>query len=198
MIKIMRFRRFAMLMCCFFATLSQISQPARAQVHAEAAASGPNAQGPRVELLTERAHVSLRGLSVANDKVIWVSGSGGTVGRSIDGGATWSWITVPNYEKRDFRDIEAFDENTAIIMAIAEPADILKTTDGGKTWKLVYENTTKGMFMDAMEFWNTNSGIVVGDPINGRFFVTRTFDGGTLRYTGDNATWTRASNVTNS
>src|ERR1700761_2273596 len=177
MIKIMRFRRFAMLMCCFFATLSQISQPARAQVHAEAAASGPNAQGPRVELLTERAHVSLRGLSVVNDKVIWVSGSGGTVGRSIDGGATWSWITVPNYEKRDFRDIEAFDENTAIIMAISEPAQILKTNDGGQTWLMVYQNEYSGMFLDAMDFADANNGIVVGDPIHGHFFQAQTFDG---------------------
>jgi photosystem II stability/assembly factor-like uncharacterized protein len=96
----------------------------------------------------------------------------------MDGGTTWQWITVPGYEKRDFRDIEAFDARTAIIMAIAEPAHILKTTDGGKTWKLVYENTTPGMFLDAMEFWNKDSGIVLGDPINGLFFIARTFDGG--------------------
>ena len=63
-------------------------------------------------------------------------------------------------------------------MAVAEPAYILKTTDGGETWKVVYENKTKGMFLDAMEFWNEQAGIVVGDPIDGRFFVTRTFDGG--------------------
>jgi photosystem II stability/assembly factor-like uncharacterized protein len=91
---------------------------------------------------------------------------------------TWEWITVPGHEKRDFRDIEAFDERTVIIMAIAEPAEILKTTDGGRTWKLVYENKTAGMFLDAMEFWNINSGIVIGDPVRGKFFVARTFDGG--------------------
>jgi photosystem II stability/assembly factor-like uncharacterized protein len=128
--------------------------------------------------LTTGPHVSLRGLSAVSDKIVWVSGSNGTVGRSLDGGTTWTWITVPGYEKRDFRDIEAFDADSAVIMAISEPADILKTTDGGKTWKLVYENTTKGMFLDAMEFWNHDSGIVVGDPINGRFFVARSFDGG--------------------
>ncbi|WP_188929863.1 YCF48-related protein [Puia dinghuensis] len=154
------------LLCCIFAILS---------LHAVAQHS-PAA--PHIQQLTSGAHTSLRGLSVVTNKIIWVSGSNGTVGRSTDGGNTWSWITVPGYEKRDFRDIEAFDQNTAIIMAIAEPADILKTTDGGKTWKLVYENTTKGMFLDAMEFWNPDSGIVVGDPINGRFFVARSFDGG--------------------
>ena len=34
------------------------------------------------------------------------------------------------------------------------------------------------MFLDAMEFWNEQSGIVIGDPINNRFFIGRTFDGG--------------------
>jgi photosystem II stability/assembly factor-like uncharacterized protein len=133
---------------------------------------------PAIEVLTSGTHSSLRGLSVVSDEVVWVSGSSGTVGKSLDGGKSWTWITVPGYEKRDFRDIEAFDDKKAIIMAIAEPADILKTIDGGITWRKAYENTTPGMFLDAMEFWNINSGIVVGDPVNGRFFIARTFDGG--------------------
>src|SRR5258708_1158640 len=138
----------------------------------------PPAAAQKIEILTTGPHSSLRGLSAVNDKIVWVSGSGGTVGKTLDGGQTWTWITVPGYEKRDFRDIEAFDGKTAIIMAISEPANILKTTDGGQTWKMVYENKTAGMFLDAMEFWNVNSGIVVGDPVNGRFFIARSFDGG--------------------
>lgn len=168
-------------MCCFFATLSQLAQPIRAQQPATtggAAGNPASAQGPRVELLTARNHVSLRGLSVVNDKVIWVSGSGGTVGRSIDGGTTWTWTTVPEYEKRDFRNIEAFDENTAIVMAIAEPAQLLKTNDGGQTWRMVYQNEYPGMFLDAMDFADANTGIVVGDPIHGHFFEAETSDGG--------------------
>jgi photosystem II stability/assembly factor-like uncharacterized protein len=113
-----------------------------------------------------------------SDRIIWVSGSNGSVGRSVDGGTNWEWITVPGYEKRDFRDIEAFDDNTAIIMAIAEPANILKTTDGGKTWKLVYNNTTPGMFLDAMEFADAKLGIVLGDPVRGHLFIANTVDGG--------------------
>jgi photosystem II stability/assembly factor-like uncharacterized protein len=132
----------------------------------------------KVDLLTSGTHASFRGLSVVDDQIVWVSGSNGTVGRSLDGGKTWKWIIVPRQEKKDFRDIEAFDKNTAVIMAIATPAVILKTKDGGKTWRQVYENDTPGMFLDAMEFWNKDSGIVLGDPINGKFFVARSFDGG--------------------
>jgi len=133
---------------------------------------------PEIEILTSGIKTSLRGLSVVNDNVIWVSGSNGTVGKSLNGGKSWKWITVKGFEKTDFRDIEAFDAVTAVIMGIAEPAYMLKTNDGGDSWKLVYENKTKGIFLDAMEFWNEEAGIVVGDPIDGRFFISRTFDNG--------------------
>ncbi len=121
--------------------------------------------------------ISFRGLSIVGN-IIWVSGSAGTVGRSTDGGKSWNWYSVLGYEKNDFRDIEAFDENTAIIMSIASPAYILKTTNGGGTWKKVYESKDTHMFLDAMAFKNAKKGVVIGDPIDGRFFVATTEDGG--------------------
>lgn len=133
---------------------------------------------PRVEMLASGNGVSLRGLSVVNDQVVWVSGSRGTVGRSTDGGKNWKWFTVKGFEHREFRDIEGFDPVTAVVICVDEPAYVLRTTDGGENWKVVYENKAKGMFLDAMEFWNERAGIVVGDPVNGRFFIARTFDGG--------------------
>ena len=133
---------------------------------------------PKVEVLTSGTKTSLRGLSVVSDAIVWVSGSNGTVGKTTDGGKNWKWFSVKGFEKTEFRDIEAFDASTAIIMGVGEPAYILRTVDAGETWKVVYENTTKGMFLDAMEFWNEQSGIVIGDPINQKIFVVRTFDGG--------------------
>jgi hypothetical protein len=139
-----------------------------------------NGQGhsPRIEMLTTGTNTSLRGLSVVNDNVVWVSGSNGTVGRTTNAGKNWKWFTVKGFEKKEFRDIEAFDGATAVIMAVGEPAYILKTNDGGESWRVVYENKNKGMFLDAMEFWNEQSGIVIGDPVDGKFFIARTFDGG--------------------
>jgi hypothetical protein len=133
---------------------------------------------PGIKVLTQDTKTSIRGLSVVNDMVVWASGSNGTIGKSSDGGKTWKWSVIKGFEKRDFRDIEAFDAATAVIIAVDAPAYILKTFDGGENWKVVYENKTPGMFLDAIEFWNEQAGIVVGDPINGRLFVTRTFDGG--------------------
>ena len=135
-------------------------------------------KSPEVKIISKDIKTDIRGLSVANDMVVWASGSNGTIGKSTDGGKTWKWSIIKGFEKRDFRDIEAFDAATAIVMAVDAPAYILKTTDGGENWKIVYENKTKGMFLDAMEFWNEVSGIVIGDPIDGKIFVARTFDGG--------------------
>lgn len=136
------------------------------------------AQTPEVQVLTSGTRTSLRGLSVVNDNVVWVSGSNGTVGRSNNGGKNWNWYTVKGFEKTEFRDIEAFDASTAVIMAVAEPAYILKTTDGGENWKVVYENKTKGMFLDAMDFVGDKYGMVVGDPVDNKVFLAETFDGG--------------------
>lgn len=169
-------------MCCFFAPFSfnaYAQAPGQTrEIPVPLNPAGLSSHEPTVHILTTGLPASFRGLSAPSEKIVWVSGSRGTVGKSLDGGKNWTWMTVPGFEKRDFRDIEAFDAKSAIVIAVDTPADILKTTDGGTTWKLVYKNPTPGMFLDAMEFWNSNSGIVVGDPVNGRFFITRSFDGG--------------------
>lgn len=116
-----------------------------------------NAQ--QIRLLESGRKTSIRGLSVVSNTVFWASGSNGTVARSTDGGKTIQWITVPGYEKRDFRDIEALDAQTALIMAVAEPAVILKTTDGGQHWRKVFEDSTKGMFLDAMDMLVDTAGL---------------------------------------
>ena len=142
------------------------------------------AQNRGVQMITSGGSASFRGMSIPSDDVIWVSGSQGTVGKSVDGGKSFRFFVVPNFEKKDFRDIEAFDSSTAIIMAIDNPAYILKTKDGGKTWKVVYQKTENGMFLDAMDFRNKMEGICIGDPLvvgaAGRkfFFILRTVDGG--------------------
>ncbi|HEV8160155.1 MAG TPA: YCF48-related protein, partial [Pyrinomonadaceae bacterium] len=85
---------------------------------------------------------SLRGLAVVNEKIIWASGAGGTFLKTIDGGKTWTIGKVPDANKLDFRDVEAFDANTAYLLSIGEGKNsrIYKTSDGGATWKLQFKN----------------------------------------------------------
>ena len=115
---------------------------------------------------------------MVNNNLIWASGSEGTVGQSKDGGKSWKWMKVKGFEQTDFRDIEGFDNKTALIMSISEPGYILRTTDGGNNWKTVYENNTKGIFLDAIDFSDIKNGIVLGDPIDNHFLMIHTLDGG--------------------
>lgn len=123
--------------------------------------------------------VSFRGMSIAADGTIWVSGSKGTIGKSTDDGKTWNWVKPAGFQKRDFRDIEGFNANTALAMAVDSPGIIIRTMDGGTTWKVVYENNSPGIFLDAMCFRNEKEGICAGDPMkDGRLVVISTNDGG--------------------
>ena len=128
--------------------------------------------------LDSGVNASFRGLSVVNNSVVWVSGTGGTVLRTVDGGANWENVSVPNMDKTDFRDVEGFDKNTAIVMGIASPARFYKTTDRGQNWKLVYFDDREEVFFDGMSFWNKRNGIAFSDPVNGRHLLIRTTDGG--------------------
>ena len=126
---------------------------------------------------------SLRGLSVVNQKVIWASGTGGTFLRTIDGGRHWTVGNVPDAEKLDFRDVEAFDENTAYLLSIGdgETSRIYKTTDGGANWRLQFQNKNPKVFLDAFAFWDKTHGIAMGDPVDGKYFLLETTDGETWK-----------------
>jgi len=136
------------------------------------------AQSYTFKPLSENVKTSLRGLSVVSDSVTWVSGSNGTVGKTVDGGKSWTWMKPAGYEKLDFRDIEAFDENRAVAVNAGSPAYVLKTIDGGKTWTEHYKNLDSAIFLDGLGFWDKNKAIIFGDPINDNMQLLKTEDAG--------------------
>ncbi|GAB4030299.1 WD40/YVTN/BNR-like repeat-containing protein [Spirosoma gilvum] len=125
---------------------------------------------------------SFRAVSVANAEVVWIGGTKGTFVRTADGGSTWQTGTVPDAQTCDFRDVHAVDSQTAYFMS-AGPAEngqarIYKTTDAGQTWALLYKTEQKGIFFDGIDFWDSQHGIVFSDPIDGRWVILTTDDGG--------------------
>ncbi len=130
------------------------------------------------ELLDSINNTSFRGISVPDEKTVWVTGSGGTFMRTVNGGETWYSDTIPGYGNIDFRDVEAFDSLTAIVMGIANPAVILRTEDGGNTWEKVFYKKLDGIFLNSMVFLDKKNGFLVGDPIDGRFYLLKTTNGG--------------------
>lgn len=136
------------------------------------------ADAQSISILQQGKPASIRGLSVVDDSVAWVSGSHGYIALTNNGGKTWNWQQIKGYEKSDFRDIEAFSGKEAIIMSSGTPALILKTIDGGKSWQEKYRNADTSYFLDAMDFANAKHGLVLGDPIKNKFVLLETTDGG--------------------
>jgi photosystem II stability/assembly factor-like uncharacterized protein len=122
----------------------------------------------------------LRGVSAVSDRVAWASGSGGTVVRTTDGGATWQTLTVPDAAKLDFRDVDAVSADVAYVLSIGsgESSRIYKTTDAGRTWALQFTNTDPKAFFDAMAFWDADRGLAFSDSVDGALVLLRTDNGG--------------------
>ncbi|HEY5060706.1 MAG TPA: hypothetical protein VII52_04170, partial [Gemmatimonadaceae bacterium] len=130
--------------------------------------------------------VEFRGLSAVSSKVVWASGTRGRVARTIDGGNRWIVDSLPGADTLDFRDIAAASATRAWTMS-AGPAEsgqaqIYRTNDGVR-WMRQFSSSQKGVFLDALKFWDDRHGIAMSDPVDGRLFLLATDDGGT--------TWTR-------
>ncbi len=126
-------------------------------------------------------------MSAVSEQVVWASGARGTVVRSVDGGRTWTADTVPGATSLDFRAIHAWNDSAAVIASAGEAerglARIFATGDAGTNWHLVYSTDLKGVFLDAIAFWDVKNGIALSDPVDGAFALLTTTDGG--------GTWTR-------
>jgi photosystem II stability/assembly factor-like uncharacterized protein len=112
---------------------------------------------------------SLRGIHNVGGGVAWASGTNGTVLRTEDGGYLWQTCNIPpGAEKLDFRGIQAFDENTAIVMSsgTGDLSRLYKTTDGCQTWKLLFTNPDKDGFWDTIRALDKDVVEIAGDSVD--------------------------------
>ena len=132
------------------------------------------------ELTPTGSTARLRGLSAVSARVAWASGSAGTVLRTIDAGETCEDVAPPETGELQFRDIEAFDADHAVILSIGEGENsrVYVTSDGGRHWTLTFVNEDPNAFYDCMTFFNRRRGLALSDPVDGRFRIIATDDGG--------------------
>lgn len=120
---------------------------------------------------------SFRGLSVLNDSSIWVSSNQGQVWYFQVGGG-WENRSPKGYEAIQWRDIEAFNDSTALILSAGSPGLVLKTSDAGTTWREVYRDDSPHIFFDAMDFYGQQSGFAFADAEEEYLGMIETQDGG--------------------
>ncbi|MDB4533865.1 hypothetical protein N9242_03265 [Vicingaceae bacterium] len=145
---------------------------------ASSAQESDKQQSEHWRLQASGTKAQLRGLSVVDKNVAWASGSEGTVIRTVDGGKSWVDVTVPEANERQFRDIKAFSDKVAVVMQAGPNCKFFRTENGGKSWLETFSDPREEIFFDAMSFWDDKNGIVFGDPIDGRFSMAATNDGG--------------------
>jgi photosystem II stability/assembly factor-like uncharacterized protein len=133
------------------------------------------------QLQNSGTSAALRGIHRVSNAVAWASGTGGTVLSTVDGGNTWRTCAIaPGADQLDFRAVWAWDTQTAVAMS-SGPGDLsraYKTTDGCRSWSLLYTNPDKAGFWDALQYWNKDEGVILGDPVNGVFTVLTFFSSG--------------------
>jgi photosystem II stability/assembly factor-like uncharacterized protein len=152
------------------------------------ASSGARDYGWQLTPTPTDATARFRGASAVSEQTAWVSGWQGTgaalagkVLRTTNRGASWQSVGPPGALGLQFRDIEAFDADTAVIMSIGNTPDafrMYRTENGGQTWTLTFQNTEPTAFYDCMAFFDKHRGLALSDPINGRFRILATSDGG--------------------
>lgn len=153
-------------------SLSLFAFPLVAQMH------------PAWQMVESGSTAAFRGISQAGGTV-WVSGTKGTVLRKT-GDGSWQACSIPaGAEKLDFRGIWSFDDKRALALSIGpgEQSRVYSTDDGCATWQQVIVNKDPKGFWDIIRFADEKHGLILGDPVDGRFTVLRSSDGG--------ATWTR-------
>lgn len=160
--------------------------------------------------LLSRVSMRTRAMSLTSDKAVWVVGENGGVFRSTDGGVSFSRCLAPTTQNLDA--VSAVDSLTAIVgegesaTSGAIAARLFKTSDGGKSWNVVYQGDL-GAWWNGIVMTTKDTGYAVSDaPQNHtRFLVVKTVDGGqtwnelpNAPLTNGDVGWTRSIDFVNS
>ncbi len=129
----------------------------------------------------------LQAVSPVSDRIVWVSGVGGSYALTTDGGDTWRGGVVAGADSLEFRDVEGLSESMAYLLA-SGPGDrsrIYRTRDGGRSWSLQFTSRDTSAFYDCFAFWDQHRGFTMSDASGGRFPAIRITTGETWSDIGD-------------
>jgi photosystem II stability/assembly factor-like uncharacterized protein len=118
---------------------------------------------------------NLNAIQFVDEHTGWIVGDNGAYLRTTNGGTTWN-LSPQSFE--DLKGIFFASPTTGFITATSirgrttDKTSILRSSDGGITWKSIASNTTANL--NAVAFADVNFGIAVGDS----GVIQKTTDGG--------------------
>jgi hypothetical protein len=148
---------------------------------------------------TSGVTTQLTSISAVNDSVVWVCGYSGRVLRTTNGGMNWVSVnSAPIPTTLDLHNVFALDANIAMVCGSGTTAYVFRTSNGGANWTQVFSQT--GGFFNGIWMLTNQAGLLVGDPVGGRWSMFKTLDGGLswdsagqyLQQNGSEAGWNNA------
>ncbi len=146
-------------------------------------------RGITVDVLRPGPAVPLYALSTVNFE-IWAGGAGAALVRSTraarDLSTTWTSGQIGDDPSFVVRDIELVNRTTLVALATddAGRSRVYLSVNAGATWTLVLRDARPEGSWRALAMWPYRyDGVLLGDPVDGRFTVLTTHDAG--------ATWRR-------
>lgn len=128
--------------------------------------------------LNSGVSVKLNSLSSIKELTTWACGNNGTVIKSSNMGDNWtngnqSGITA----NITLNHIYCINENIVLTAGNEGSVTYLyRTINGGASWDMVKQQT--GGKFNALHFIDNNTGILIGDPVGGRWSIWKTVNGG--------------------
>lgn len=128
------------------------------------------------EIFTDST-LSIRAIDVGTDKSVAFAGNNGVFG--LYNPQTQQWSTaIQEYDslELEFRSV-ARTMNDFFMFSVGNPALLFKTGENG-AMEVVYKETNDRVFYDALQFWNSEEGLAIGDPTDDCMSIIITRDGG--------------------
>lgn len=122
-------------------------------------------------------------LDVVSEDVAWATTSDtAEVMLTTDGGATFTNVAPPEgiADGLQFYDVEATSADEAIVLSsgTGELSRVYHTPDGGETWHETFRAVDDLAFFNCVAMFDDMRGYAVGDPINDKYQIITTGDGG--------------------
>jgi len=118
-------------------------------------------------------------VSAVDNNVCWIGGETGVVLRTTNGGTTWTNVGggLVIGTTNNVNNVYALDSNSCLAAAFSPTGTfVYRTTNGGSNWTQVF--TQNPGFIDAIRMTSATDGFMVGDPVNSRWSLWKTSNGG--------------------
>lgn len=133
-----------------------------------------------IEILLQDSTLNIRALEKNTNGDVFFASSDGRLGRIINSGGKKEVLLFPGFKDKDsinknFRAL-ALNTEDVFLITIGSPAYLYKIKREGV--ELVYQENHPKAFYDAMDFWNDQEGIAIGDPTDDCMSIIITRDAG--------------------